>query len=81
MVGACNGKVRSTPTPKLSFRTVNDSLIPDPRLAMTQEDFEAQFDLLRKLRDKLSEANVAIDRLRRIQRQSLEASGRATKAR
>src|SRR6266496_1919182 len=30
MIGVCTGKVRSTPTPKLTFRTVNVSRTPPP---------------------------------------------------
>src|SRR5690606_35325036 len=30
MIGACTGKMRSTPTPKLILRTVNVSLVPSP---------------------------------------------------
>ena len=61
-------------------QTESFEILPDPRLQMTKADFEAQFDLLRRVRDKVSDTNVAIDRLRRIQREALEASGRAEKA-
>jgi photosystem II stability/assembly factor-like uncharacterized protein len=60
-----------------SVQSETFEILPDPRLEMTREDFQTQFDLLRSVRDKLSEANAAIDRLRRIQRQSLESSNRA----
>ena len=30
MIGLCSGKVRSTPTPKLTLRTVNASRMPSP---------------------------------------------------
>src|SRR6266545_1322581 len=36
MVGACNGNVRSTPTPKDTFRTVKVSRRPPPRRRMTR---------------------------------------------
>ena len=36
MVGLWSGKMRSTPTPAETFRTVKFSLMPPPRLAMTQ---------------------------------------------
>ena len=55
-------------------------ILPDPRLQTTQADFEAQFDLSHKVRDKLSETNAGIDRLRRIQREALETSRRAKTA-
>jgi hypothetical protein len=47
-----------------AFKTVKD-----PRVAATQIDFEAQFDLLIKIRDKLSETHDAIVRLRGVRRQ------------
>ncbi|MFN3336998.1 MAG: glycosyl hydrolase, partial [Thermomicrobium sp.] len=37
---------------------------PDPRLPVTREDLERQFDLLLRIRDKVSEAHDAINRLR-----------------
>jgi photosystem II stability/assembly factor-like uncharacterized protein len=50
----------------------------DPRVAATQADFEAQFSLLMRLRDKLSETHDAINRLRSI-RQQMEEWVRRTK--
>ena len=41
----------------------------DPRVTVSQEDLDAQFELWCKIRDKLSEIHQAIDRLRRIQGQ------------
>src|SRR4029077_9688663 len=35
MIGECTGKVRSTPTPKLTFRTVNVSRLPLPLRRIT----------------------------------------------
>ena len=49
----------------------------DPRLDVTTEDLEAQVDLCRRSRDKLSALNESIDRLRRIQRQALDTAARA----
>jgi photosystem II stability/assembly factor-like uncharacterized protein len=43
----------------------------DPRVSATPADFEAQFGLLMRIRDKLSETHDAINRLRSI-RQQLE---------
>ena len=77
---AAPGRYRVELTVGESVQTEPFEIRPDPRLKITQADFDAQFDLLRRVRDKLSEANGAIDRLRRIQRQSLEASQRARKA-
>ena len=63
-----------------SVQTESFQILPDPRLEVTQNDFVAQFELWTSVRDKLSQTNAAIDRLRRIQRQTLEASKRASKA-
>lgn len=41
----------------------------DPRLVTTQEDFLKQFDFLIKVRDKLTEVNKAINRLRDVKTQ------------
>jgi photosystem II stability/assembly factor-like uncharacterized protein len=41
----------------------------DPRLETTQEDFQEQFDFLVKIRDKVTEVNQAIIRLRDVRKQ------------
>jgi photosystem II stability/assembly factor-like uncharacterized protein len=41
----------------------------DPRLETSQEDFQAQFDLLIKIRDKLTEVNTSINHLRAVRKQ------------
>lgn len=41
----------------------------DPRLETSQEDFEAQFDLLIKIRDKLSEVNASVNQIRSVRGQ------------
>jgi hypothetical protein len=41
----------------------------DPRLETTKEDFQAQFDLLIKIRDKLTEVNASINQLRTVRNQ------------
>jgi hypothetical protein len=41
----------------------------DPRLDTTQADFQAQFNLLIKIRDKLTEVNTSINELRAVRRQ------------
>jgi hypothetical protein len=41
----------------------------DPRLSTTQEDFQKQFDLLIQIRDKMTEVNKSIIRLRDITKQ------------
>ncbi len=47
----------------------------DPRVNVTQEDFEAQFALLMQIRDKLSETHDAVNTLRDL-REQLEQWGR-----
>jgi photosystem II stability/assembly factor-like uncharacterized protein len=41
----------------------------DPRLGTTQKDFEEQFDFLIKIRDRMTEINGAINRLRAVKGQ------------
>jgi len=51
-------------------------ILKDPRLDTTPEDFAAQFELWTKITEKVSEANDALNRLRRIKRQLMELSRR-----
>ncbi len=44
-------------------------IVPDPRHATTAEEFQTQYDLLLQVRDKLSETNDAINRVRRVRDQ------------
>jgi photosystem II stability/assembly factor-like uncharacterized protein len=46
----------------------------DPRLSTTQEEFQEQFDFLIKIRDKITEVNRAINRLRDVKKQIDELS-------
>ncbi|MBS3819611.1 glycosyl hydrolase [bacterium] len=41
----------------------------DPRISTTQEEYKKQFDFLIEIRDKVSEVNKAINRLRRVKKQ------------
>lgn len=41
-------------------------ILKDPRISTSQEDFQAQFDFLMKVRNKVSEANEGIINLRKI---------------
>ena len=52
-------------------------VVRDPRVSATRADFEAQFALGSKVRDRIEQANLAVDRIRRIQRQLQEWKGRA----
>jgi hypothetical protein len=49
----------------------------DPRVAATQEDLQAQFDFLIRIRDRVSAANDAVRRIREIKEQLKVASDRA----
>ncbi len=49
----------------------------DPRLSVTQEELQRQFDLALKIRDKLSETHDAIRRLRDVREQAKSAAERA----
>ncbi len=50
-------------------QTASFVVAKDPRTDTPQKDFEAQFALLRKLNDKLSASNEALNRLRFLKRQ------------
>ncbi|MEM7033105.1 MAG: glycosyl hydrolase [Chloroflexota bacterium] len=50
-------------------QTVSFNLIKDPRVETSQEDFQAQFDLLMGIRQKLSEINQAINQIRDVKSQ------------
>jgi hypothetical protein len=51
---------------------------PDPRVKTTPADYQAQFDLLMKIRDRVSAANDAVRRIREVRDQ---IDGAATRAR
>lgn len=48
----------------------------DPRVATTQEEFQKQFDLLTKIRDKFSETSEAIIAIRDIRKQAQDYAAR-----
>ena len=58
-------------------QTEQFQVVKDPRVAATQDDFTAQFDLFIRIRDKLSETNDAINRLRNVKTQVTEWVDRA----
>ncbi len=58
-------------------QTVSFDMVKDPRVAATQEDFDAQFELLIGIRDKLSETHDNINSLRSVRAQVSEWSSRA----
>jgi uncharacterized coiled-coil protein SlyX len=45
------------------------SIVKDPRLSITPEDYALQFALLKELNDRLSALNSAVNRIRRIKGQ------------
>jgi photosystem II stability/assembly factor-like uncharacterized protein len=57
--------------------TASFELRKDPRVSATPADFESQFSLLIRIRDKLSETHDAINRLRSIRQQVEEWARRA----
>ncbi len=52
----------------------------DPRLATTQAEYQARYDLLKKIRDKLTETHDAIQRIRDVRDQLKDAGDRALAA-
>ncbi len=52
-------------------------MVKDPRVSATQEDFDMQFELLIRIRDKLSETHDNINRLRSARTQVEEWANRA----
>ena len=51
------------------IQTQSLELLTDPRISATQEDLEAQFELLTRIRDKVSEAHDGINEIASIRRQ------------
>ena len=66
------GMYQVTVTAGGQSQTESFEIIKDPRVSATPADFEAQFQLLLKVRDRLSETHDAVNRLRSI-RQQVEA--------
>ncbi|MFW6074403.1 MAG: VPS10 domain-containing protein [Chloroflexota bacterium] len=44
-------------------------VLPDPRTDASQEDYQEQFDLAMKVRDKLSELHTGVNQMRKIRKQ------------
>ncbi len=57
-------------------QTESFDLLKDPRVAATQEDLEAQFNLLIRVRDRLSDAHGGVTRLRDVRTQVEDWEGR-----
>ena len=58
-------------------QTQSFDMVKDPRVEATQEDFDAQFELLIRIRDKISETHDNINRLRSARSQVAEWAKRA----
>ena len=58
-------------------QTETFDIVKDLRVAASQEDFQAQFDLLIKIREKVSETNNSVVKLRSVKRQVDEWTRRA----
>ena len=59
------------------FQTQTFEIVKDPRVEATQDDFNAQFELLTRIRDKLSATHESIVRLRSVRQQVDEWVARA----
>lgn len=57
-------------------QTHSFTLVADPGAEGTQEDLQAQYDLLKAIQDKLSEGNVAINAMRKIRAQLAQWNSR-----
>ncbi|HKE03174.1 MAG TPA: glycosyl hydrolase, partial [Blastocatellia bacterium] len=59
-------------------KTMSESfeLKKDPRVSTTQEEFQKQFDLLTKIRDKFSETSEAIIAIRDVRKQAQDYAAR-----
>ncbi|MCH7712412.1 MAG: glycosyl hydrolase [Chloroflexi bacterium] len=77
------GPVAPPGTYRLSLRvdgvehTGEFQIVKDPRVAASQADFDSQFELHLRIRDKLSETHDTINKLRNIRRQVEEWEQRA----
>jgi photosystem II stability/assembly factor-like uncharacterized protein len=55
------------------------TILKDPRITTTDADFKEQFDFLIKVRDRVSEAHEAVNRIREIRKQTDDLVGRLAK--
>ena len=61
-------------------QTESFDLLADPRVTATQADLQEQFDFLIRIRDRVSEANDAVSRIRTVRGQIDGVLGRITSA-
>ncbi|HEY2615718.1 MAG TPA: glycosyl hydrolase [Acetobacteraceae bacterium] len=59
-------------------QTADFSIVKDPRLQTSPDDYARQFALLKELRDKLSALNGAVNRIRRVNRQLRALAGQVS---
>ena len=60
-------------------QTESFDVLEDPRVTASYDDLKSQFGLLVKLRDKLTESNETVSRLRKIKKQLIDWQGRSQK--
>ena len=53
-------------------------IVKDPRIESTQEDMQAQFSFLIRMRDKLTQTHAAVEQIRGIRKQVDEWAGRTS---
>jgi inorganic triphosphatase YgiF len=54
-------------------------IVPDPRLKVTQQDLEKQFDLLMKIRERVTQAHETVNQIRDIRAQITDLNKRLEK--
>ncbi|HEV8266152.1 MAG TPA: glycosyl hydrolase [Gemmatimonadales bacterium] len=74
---AVPGTYRVRLTAGNASQTQSFVLKKDPRVATTQEDYQRQFDLLMRVRDRVTAANDAVKRIRDVKEQLDGAAARA----
>ena len=73
---AVPGTYRARLTVGEETREVSFRVMADPRVSATQEDFQAQFDFLIGVRDKVSEAHETVSAIRELKKQLTELEAR-----
>jgi photosystem II stability/assembly factor-like uncharacterized protein len=66
---AVPGTYKAKLTVNGQIQEVNFEIVKDPRTSGTQADIQAQFDFLLQVRDKLSETNLAVKKIRAAREQ------------
>jgi len=76
---AVPGKYQVRLTVKGKSYTQPLEIVPDPRLKLTQEDYQAQFDLLLKIREAVDLTDDTINQIRSLRKQIDEMTKRTAK--